>query len=69
MVWSLGEAWAYVRTGEETFARRAVATGRPLDGGWFMDAAFHAGEPIVTAGAQMLFAEEFRWQIRNEDDD
>ena len=46
-----------------------VPTDAEIDGGWFVEDAVAPGEKLVVAGAQMLFAEEFRWQIRDEDDD
>lgn len=69
VVWALGEAWAYVKLDESHFARRAIPTATEAPGGWFVTDAVKPGDSIVVAGAQILYAEEFRWQIRNEDDD
>jgi hypothetical protein len=69
VVWAAGQAWAYVRVDDEHFARRAIPTGVEGPGGWFVADAVRSGERLVVAGAQMLYAEEFRWQIRDEDKD
>ncbi len=69
VVWALGQAWAYVQIDDSHFARRAVPTATEAPGGWFVTDAVKPGESIVVAGAQILYAEEFRWQIRDEDDD
>ena len=69
VVWATGQAWAYVKIDPEHFARRAIPTGMEAPGGWFVRDAVRPGERVVVAGAQMLFAEEFRWRIRDEDED
>lgn len=69
VVWAAGQAWAYVKVDDEHFARRAIPTGVEGPGGWFVADAVRSGERLVVAGAQMLYAEEFRWQIRDEDQD
>ena len=67
VIWALGQAWAYVKTDDEHFVRRQVPTGTTAPGGWFVADSIKPGDAIVVAGAQTLYAEEFRWQIRNED--
>lgn len=69
VVWALGQAWAYVQVDDAHFARRPIATGIRAPGGWFVMDSVRAGDSIVVAGAQILYAEEFRWQIRDEDKD
>ncbi|MDP6517210.1 MAG: hypothetical protein QF926_11390, partial [Alphaproteobacteria bacterium] len=69
VIWSLGRAWVYVRIAEDQFVRRGIPTDAETEGGWFVADGLRPGETLVVAGAQMLFAEEFRWQIRDEDDD
>jgi hypothetical protein len=69
VVWHAGKAWAYVELGEEKFERREVATANELDGGWFNSGEFSAGEEVVVSGAQLLLSEEFKHQIRNENED
>ncbi len=67
VVWALGQAWAYVKIDDAHFARRPVATDIEAPGGWFVTDSVKPGEAVVVAGAQMLYAEEFRWQIRDQD--
>ncbi|MGH8728463.1 MAG: hypothetical protein ACREV9_09955 [Burkholderiales bacterium] len=69
VVWHAGKAWAYVGLGQEKFERREVATGRELEGGWFDSGSFAPGEEVVVSGAQLLLSEEFKYQIRNENED
>jgi len=69
VVWAMGRAWAYGEIGAGRFVRLAVPTDAELAEGWFVAGVLRPGERIVTAGAQTLYAEEFRWQIQEEDDD
>ncbi len=66
---AMGRDWVYVRAGADLFVRREVTLAGPLpDGRYWLAGREPAGE-VVTAGAAILYAEEFRSQIRNEDDD
>ena len=58
VVWWHGEAWAYVATGPEAFARRQVPTDFPVPGGWFVARGFAAGASVVTQDAQQLLGVE-----------
>lgn len=69
VVWHGGKAWAYVKEGDARFLRREVSTAQELPGGWFNAAGFEEGEPVVVSGAQLLLSEEFKYQIRNENED
>jgi len=62
-----GALWAYVRTADDKFTRRAVERAIPVEGGWFVPAGFKAGEAVVSAGAQMLLSEELKAKIQGED--
>ena len=62
VVWWQGKAWAYFPDGADRFARRAVPTGNPVEDGWFVPGA--AALRVVTSGAQLLFSEEFRAQVK-----
>ena len=68
VIWATGQSWAYVQIDDEHFVRRAIPTETEAPGGWFVTASVRPGERLVVAGAQMLYAEEFRWQIRDEDE-
>ncbi len=65
--WWQGQAWAYERTSATEFTRRRVPTGEPVEGGYLVTHGFHAGDRVVTKGAQDLLSEELRSEIRPED--
>jgi hypothetical protein len=67
VVWWQNRAWVYRRTGPETFTRVAIATDLPAEGGGYIVKEVPQGAEIVTSGAQLLLSEEFRSQIRVED--
>ncbi|MBL6934848.1 MAG: hypothetical protein ISR48_05490 [Alphaproteobacteria bacterium] len=69
VVWYSGGAWVYLRADEDHFVRRAVPTVEETSAGWFVADALKPGDELVLGGAQMLLSEEFRWQIRGDDDD
>jgi hypothetical protein len=69
VVWHGGKAWAYVKDGAARFVRREVSSAQELPGGWFAADGFAAGDEVVVSGAQLLLSEEFKFQIRNENED
>jgi len=69
VVWYAGGAWVYLRADEDHFVRRAIPTAEETTTGWFVADALKPGDELVLGGAQMLLSEEFRWQIRGDDDD
>lgn len=62
VVWYGGQPWVYVRTAPERFTRRYVPTSSPGDRGFVVTSGFHAGDKLVTHGAQLLLSEELRPQ-------
>lgn len=62
VVWWQGKAWAYFQNDASRFARRAVPTDNPVEDGWFVPGG--AAQRVVTSGAQLLFSEEFRAQVK-----
>lgn len=58
VVWSEGKAWAYVQTEANQFSRRELATGVPVENGYFLSSGFSAGTKVVSRGAQSLLSEE-----------
>ena len=55
--WYGGQAWAYVKTAPDRFTRRFVSastSGRD----YIAQTGFHAGDLVVTQGAQLLLSEE-----------
>jgi hypothetical protein len=69
IVHALGRSWAYVQVDDEHFVRRAVDLSHPLPDGRYLIQSLSAEEAVAVTGAVVLYAEEFRSQIRDEDDD
>ena len=69
LIWHLGQAFVYLKTGAERFSRRRIAHFVNTPEGYFIRDTLAPGEKLVTVGAQMLLSEEFRGQIPDEDDD
>jgi len=68
VVWLQGRAWAYRRTGQDTFARVEIVTDLPAPGGGYIAKDLPKDTEIVTRGAQLLLSEEFRAQIQVGED-
>lgn len=64
VVWWQGKPWAYFQKDATRFARRPVPTDHPVENGWFIPSPNGAEQRVVTSGAQMLFSEEFRAQVK-----
>ena len=62
VVWYGGQTWVYVRTAPERFTRRYVPASNEGDQGFLVTSGFHAGDQIVTQGAQLLLSEELKPQ-------
>jgi hypothetical protein len=62
VVWYGGQTWAYVRTAPERFTRRYVPAANEGDDGFMVTSGFHAGDQVVTQGAQLLLSEELKPQ-------
>lgn len=68
IAWHGGIAWIYIKTQPDTFLRKPVASDIELEHGWF-DTHLTPGTEVVTHGAQLLLSEEFKFQIKNENED
>lgn len=68
IVWHGGMAWIYVKEKPDLFLRKPISVVTEIDGGWFDD-SLQAGTEVVTRGAQLLLSEEFKFQIKNENED
>lgn len=68
VVWYGGLAWVYVKLDDEDFVRKAITTDVEIEQGWF-NQTIPAGTEVVTRGAQLLLSEEFKFLIKNENDD
>ncbi len=60
VVWWEGKAWTYVQKNPGQFARREVATGQPVEEGWFTVRGFAGGDKVTVRGSELLLSEEFR---------
>ena len=70
VVWYGGKPWVYKKQSEESFVRLPISTDNELNGGWFnRSAQLAAGDNLVVNGAQLLLSEEFKFQIKNENQD
>jgi hypothetical protein len=65
VLWYGGQTWAYVKIAPDRFARRFVNAGpdsHDARRGVIVTSGFHAGDQVVTEGAQLLLAEELKPQ-------
>lgn len=69
VIWYGGKAWVYKKEAEDKFKRLPISTEQETNGGWFNAGNLQAGEEVVTNGAQLLLSEEFKYQIKNENED
>jgi len=69
VVWYSGKAWIYKRLGDDKFMRFPISTENETDGGWFNSGTIKTSDEIVINGAQLLLSEEFKYQIKNENED
>ena len=65
----LNQQFIYLKTGPATFKRQHISLSHPVSGGLLIVEQQIYQTPIVTRGAQMLFSEEFKGTIPEEDDD
>jgi len=68
VIWYADRPWVYVARDQDTFVRTGLRDYTVTRQGWFVTDGFHPGDLLVTAGAQMLLSQEFRWSIPDEDD-
>ncbi len=69
VVWYANQAWLYRKQGNDKFVRTPITTDIEVDDGWFNTTGLKAGDAVVTTGAQLLLSEEFKYQIKNENED
>ncbi len=68
VVWYAGTPWAYFKQGGNQFVRKPISADTEVDAGWF-NIGFNADSEVVVKGAQLLLSEEFKYLIKNENDD
>lgn len=69
VVWYANQPWIYQKQGTDKFVRRRISTEIETDSGWFNTTGVQAGDEAVTTGAQLLLSEEFKYEIKNENED
>ena len=69
VVWYGGKAWVYRKEGADRFIRLPINTDTEANGGWFNVGTVKPEQALVTSGAQLLLSEEFKYQIKNENQD
>lgn len=69
VVWYGGKAWVYRKESPERFIRHPISTEQEAGNGWFNAGQIKPGDALVTSGAQLLLSEEFKYQIKNENED
>ncbi len=68
VVWYAGEPWAYFKEGDAQFVRKPISADTELDTGWF-NQNISEDSQVVISGAQLLLSEEFKYLIKNENED
>ena len=68
VVWYAGSPWAYFKQGKDQFIRKPISAEAEVDTGWF-NIGFDDSSEVVVSGAQLLLSEEFKYLIKNENDD
>jgi hypothetical protein len=73
VVWYADKAWVYRKQGVDKFVRIQINTdveaNNEANNGWFNATGVGVGDEVVTSGAQLLLSEEFKYQIKNENED
>ena len=69
VIWYAGQPWAYLQLDKQRFQRISLIDDIESVAGVFLQHGIYPGDEIVSAGAQTLLSEEFKWQIHDEDDD
>lgn len=78
VVWYAGKPWAYFKQEldmqhnnkdkSSLFVRKPISTDTEIDAGWF-NQGIEPDTEIVVSGAQLLLSEEFKYLIKNENED
>lgn len=67
LLWSMDQAFVYVKTDDNTFSRRAIHHYAISNDGYFVSEELKPNEELVIVGGQVLLSEEMRGQIPEED--
>ena len=73
VVWYAGKPWAYFKqndkkNGQDLFVRKPISADTEVESGWF-NQGLNSNSEVVVNGAQLLLSEEFKYLIKNENED
>jgi hypothetical protein len=68
VVWYAGTPWAYFKQGKDQFVRKPISADTEVETGWF-NKNLDENSEVVVSGAQLLLSEEFKYLIKNENED
>jgi hypothetical protein len=68
VIWHDGKPWIYIKVKNEQFLRTPISADVEVGDSWFNQNIKPDAE-IVTSGAQLLLSEEFKYLIKNENED
>jgi len=71
VVWSNGIAWAFFYNPDtDEYLKKSLGEIKETNNGWITNEdILKEGDLIVTEGSQLLLSEEFKYQIKNENED
>lgn len=70
VVWSNGTPWVYIEQEPHLFIKKPVVLENEINRGWLISAELLSpNDSVVIKGAQLLLSEEFKYQIKNENED
>ena len=70
IVWSNGLPWVYIEEEPFLFVKKPVSLENEIKDGWLViSKALSTNDIIVSKGAQLLLSEEYKYQIKNENED
>ena len=72
VVWSSGKPWVFIKKDEDEniFLRKPLINPLETENGWvILEDNLKHNELVVFDGAQLLLSEEFKYQIKNENED
>lgn len=68
VIWYAGKPWAYFKNGDKQFIRQPILADIEVESGWF-NQGIDIDSEVVVSGAQLLLSEEFKYLIKNENED
>lgn len=70
IVWSNGVSWVYTETESNLFIKKPINLINEIKSGWLAESKLlNDQDLLVINGAQLLLSEEYKYQIKNENED